>query len=141
MFKSFLEVLSQELGLVLCSFFAKSLRTNGSYVLSFPFDIQIKITEYGVVLLQRLFYTARKTIFPFSKCSEKMVFPKQMHWNVIFLALSGKMILLFPENLIIFFRRKMKDNHSQKNTWKYNIFCIFSKDDISFSDKYDITLL
>ena len=77
MFKSFLEVLSQELGLVLCSFFAKSLRTNGSYVLSFPFDMQIMIIEYSVFLLQRLFYTARKTIFPFSKCSEKMVFPKK----------------------------------------------------------------
>ena len=32
-------------------------------------------------------------------------------------------------------------NHDNNNTWKYNIFCIFGKDGISFSYKYDITLL
>ena len=41
---------------------------------------------------------------------------------MIFLVLSGKMIFLFPENIILFFRRKMKDDLSQKNTWKYDIF-------------------
>ena len=66
--------------------------------------------------------TAQKTIFSFSKCSEKMVFPKKLHWNMIFLVLSGKMIFLFPQNIILFFRRKMKDDLSQKNTWKYDIF-------------------
>ena len=67
--------------------------------------------------------TARKAIFPFSKCSEKMVFPKKLHWNMIFLVvLSGKMIFLFPENMILFFRQKMKDDLSQKNAWKYDIF-------------------
>ena len=50
----------------------------------------------------------------FFKCSEKMVFPKKSHWNMIFLVLSGKMIFLFPENMILFFRRKMKDNLYQK---------------------------
>ena len=51
----------------------------------------------------------------FFKCSEKMVFPKKLHWNMIFLVvLSGKMIFLFPENMILFFRRKMKDDLSQK---------------------------
>ena len=34
--------------------------------------------------------TARKTIFPFSKCFEKMIFPKKLHWNMIFLVLPGK---------------------------------------------------
>ena len=65
--------------------------------------------------------TARKTIFSFSKCSEKMVFPKILHWDMIFLVLSGKMIFLFPENIILFFRRKMKNDLSQKSTWKYDI--------------------
>ena len=60
--------------------------------------------------------TARKTIFSFSKCFEKMVFPKKSHWNMIFLVLSRKMILLFPENMILFFRHKRKDDLSQKNT-------------------------
>ena len=41
---------------------------------------------------------------------------------MIFLVLSGKMIFLFPENIILFFRRKMKDDLSQKNTRKYDIF-------------------
>ena len=51
-----------------------------------------------------------------------MVFPKKLRWNIIFLALSRKMILLFPENMILALRRKMKDDISQKNTWKFDIF-------------------
>ena len=39
--------------------------------------------------------------------------------------LSGKMIFIFPENIILFLRLKMKDILSQKNTWKYDIFCIY----------------
>ena len=41
---------------------------------------------------------------------------------MIFLVSSGKMIFLFSENVTLFFRRKMKDDLSQKNTWKYDIF-------------------
>ena len=40
---------------------------------------------------------------------------------MIYLALSGKMIFLFPKNIILFFRRKMKNDLSQENTWKYDI--------------------
>ena len=59
----------------------------------------------------------------FFKCSEKMIFPKKSHWNMISLVvLSGKMIFHFTENTILFFRRKMKDNLSQKMTWKYDVF-------------------
>ena len=53
-----------------------------------------------------------------------MVFPKKSYWNMILLALSGKMIFLLPENMILPLRRKMKDDLSQKkkkNTWKYDI--------------------
>ena len=57
---------------------------------------------------------ARKTIFPFSRCPEKVVFPKKLCWNMIFLAFLGKMIFLFPENMILYLRRKMKDDFSQK---------------------------
>ena len=51
---------------------------------------------------------------------------------MIFLILSGKMIFLFPEKTILFFRRKRKDDLSQKNTWKYVFFkgsekIVFSK--------------
>ena len=66
--------------------------------------------------------TAQKTVFSFSKSFEKMVFPKNLHWTMIFLVLSGKMIFLFPKNMILFFRHKRKDDLSQKNTWKFDIF-------------------
>ena len=45
----------------------------------------------------------------FSRCSEKIVFAKKSNWNMIFLVSSGKMIFLFPENMILFFRQKMND--------------------------------
>ena len=61
-------------------------------------------------------------MFSFSRRPEKMVFPKKLHWNMILLVLLGKMIFLFPEHLILHLRRKMKDDLSQKNTRKYNIF-------------------
>ena len=54
----------------------------------------------------------------FCKCSEKTVFPKILRWNMIFVVLSGNMVFLFPENMILFFRRKMKYHLSEKNTVK-----------------------
>ena len=41
---------------------------------------------------------------------------------VFLVLLSRKMIFLFLENIVLFFRRKMKDDLSEKNTWKYDIF-------------------
>ena len=66
--------------------------------------------------------TAQKTIFSFSRCPEKVVFPKTLYWNMISLVLSGEMIFLFPKNMILQLGREMKDDLSQKNTQKYNIF-------------------
>ena len=37
-----------------------------------------------------------------------MVFPKKPCWNKIFLVLSGKIMFLLPENMILHLRRKMK---------------------------------
>ena len=68
---------------------------------------------FKVVLISCLLFTARKNIFSFSKCFEKMIFPKISHWNMIFLV-SRRMILLFPGNMILFFRHKKKDDLSQK---------------------------
>ena len=48
------------------------------------------------------------------ECLESMVFPKQLHWNMIFLVASSRKIIFFPENMILFFRWKMKDDLSQK---------------------------
>ena len=44
-------------------------------------------------------YTARKNIFYFFKCSEKMLFPKKLGWNMIFLVLPGRWYFLFPKIL------------------------------------------
>ena len=68
-----------------------------------------------------------KTHIFFSKCSEKIVFPKKLHRNMILLILTGKMMFLFPENMISFFRQKMKGDLSLKNTWKYDVFFKFSE--------------
>ena len=46
---------------------------------------------------------------------------------MIFLVLSGKIMFLFPENMILHLRRKMKDDLSQKNTRKYDIFLNLSE--------------
>ena len=66
-------------------------------------------------------------VFPFFHCSEKMIFRKELHWNMIFLILSSKMTSLFPQNMIQFFKWKMKDDLSPKNTRKYGIFCKYSE--------------
>ena len=58
--------------------------------------------------------TARKTIISFSRRPEKMFFPKKSRWNIIFLVLSGKIIFIFPKNMILHLRRKMKNDLSQK---------------------------
>ena len=58
--------------------------------------------------------TAQKTIFSFSKCIEKMIFGKKLNWNMIFVVSSGKMIFLFPKNMILFVRWKMKDDLFEK---------------------------
>ena len=47
-----------------------------------------------------------------------------MHWNIIFFVLSGKMVFLFPETLILFFRWKMKDDLSQKILG--NMICLWN---------------
>ena len=44
-----------------------------------------------------------------------------------FLVLSRKIMFLFPENMILQHRRKMKDDLSQKITQKYDIFFKLSK--------------
>ena len=100
----------------------------------------------------------------FFKCSEKMVFLKNSYWNITFLAvLSGKIIFLFLENMILFFRRKSngssfskkkkkkkihgniifpsnapKGSSFQKKLHWNMIFLVLSGKMIFFSRKYDI---
>ena len=76
-----------------------------------------------MIFSNQIITTARKTVFSFSRRPEKMIFPKKLRWNMIFLVLSGKTMFLFPENMIWHLRRTMKDDISQKkNTRKYDIF-------------------
>ena len=52
---------------------------------------------------------------------------------MIFLVPSGKMIFLFPQNMILFYRRKIKEDLPQKKkqkkkkAWKYDIFFKYSE--------------
>ena len=56
---------------------------------------------------------------------------------MIFFVLLEK-IKFYPENIILFFRRKIVDGLTEKIHGN-NIVCIFHKDGISFCYKYDIT--
>ena len=72
---------------------------------------------------------------------------------IFLVVLSGKIIFLFPENMTLFFRRKMKDDLSQKIhgnmifssnarkdglakkvTLEYDLSCIIWKDGIVFPE-------
>ena len=82
---------------------------------------------------------------------------KKLCWNMIFLVLSGNMIFLFPENMILHLRRKMKDDLSEKihgnmifssnflKRWSFQkgprrhmIFLVLSAKMVFFSWKHDI---
>ena len=67
-----------------------------------------------------------KPYFIFRNVPRRSSFQKKLYWNMILLVLSKKTVFIFPE-MILFFRRKMKDDLSQKNTWKHYIFFKCSK--------------
>ena len=86
-----------------------------------------------------------------------MVLTKKLRWNMIFFVLSGKMIFLFSENMILHHRRKMKDDLSQKTPgnmifssnflkrWSFQkvlrrhmIFPVLSGKMVFFSRKHDL---
>ena len=49
---------------------------------------------------------------------------KKLHWNMIFLVLSGKMFFFLPEN--IFFRWSKNERwFFPRNTWKYDTFGMY----------------
>ena len=51
---------------------------------------------------------AWKAIFFFPNIPKRWSFQKKLHWNMILLILSRKIVFIFPENMILFFRRKRK---------------------------------
>ena len=98
--------------------------------------------------------TARKTIFSFSKFFERWSFQKNRTGIWSFLHYQERWFF-FPENMILFFRHKTKDDLSQKKNleiwyflqmfWKdslskklapeHDLFCNIWKDGIFFSQK------
>ena len=52
--------------------------------------------------------TTRKSIISCSRHPEKMVFPKKSRWNIIFLVLLGKIMLIFLKNMILTLAGKWK---------------------------------
>ena len=77
---------------------------------------------YPVKVPQYCFTLHGKPYFLFPDVLKRWSFQKKSWGNMIFLVLSGKIMFLFPENMIWHLRRKMKDDLSQKNTRKYDIF-------------------
>ena len=69
----------------------------------------------------------KKNIFSFSKCSDKIVFLKKIALEYDLSCIIRKDDILFPENLILFFRQKRKDDLPPKNTWKYDSFFKYSE--------------
>ena len=63
----------------------------------------------------------------FFKCSEKMIFPKKSHRNMIFSLSLGMMAFFSRENMIFFLRTENERWSFSKNTWKYDVFCMFGK--------------
>ena len=88
-----------------------------------PRNLFLVLNQKNWLWISRIIMSLKltKTILPFSRRPEKMVFPRKLHWIMIFLVLLGKMIFLFSKNMILFLRQIMKDDLSS-NTWKYNIF-------------------
>ena len=102
-----------------------------------------------------------KNIFSFSKCSEKIVFPKKPHWHMIFPVFSGYLVLsflyyqYFPSIIWSFilsrwyffflqiryypFVKKAKMDFSQNNTTESDISGIIEKDNIFILWKYGIS--
>ena len=71
--------------------------------------------SFGHLMEEPFRFNARNAIFSFSRRPEKMVFQKTLRWNMIFLVLLGKMILLLLRKYDLNPRPKMNDDLSQKN--------------------------
>ena len=94
------------------------IRTNGKFSVCLGLKVFTKSSKIDVCMHKRTKWVTIK-----------------MYFHVL-----SEEIFIFPENMTLLFRWKMKDHLPQKNTWKYISF-ISCKDGISFSYKYDITFL
>ena len=59
-----------------------------------------------------VFTLHEKPYFLYPDVLKRWFFQKKLQWNMIFLVSSGKIIFLFPENIILHVGRKMKDDLS-----------------------------
>ena len=75
------------------------------------------------------YYTTQKTILTFSKCSEKLIFPKNRtriwsFWYHHHSCIHGNMtfsVFIFPTNMKLRFCQKSKDDILSQNTFKDDI--------------------
>ena len=98
--------------------------------------LRLWVTIYTFLKLKRhkrphIGHCAENHIF-FFQTSWKMVFPKKSRWNLVFLVLSGKMIFLFSENMILPPDGKwkmifLKKIYVLKKKFKYSEKMVFSK--------------
>ena len=70
-------------------------------------------------------FTVRKTIFYFSKYSKTIVFSKNIALEYDLSCIIRREGFFSPENMILFFRQKMKDRLSQK-IQRSMIFSVYS---------------
>ena len=79
-----------------------------------------------------------KSYFCFSRRPEKIVFPNNSRWNVNFFVLSGKMIFLFPENMILPPDGKWRMIFLKKYTEIWYFLQMFWKDGLFEKDRAGI---
>ena len=80
----------------------------------------------NIYLFEKIFWaitiTARKTRIYFSNCFEKMVFPIKIGLEYDLSCIIRKDDIPFSRKYDLILQRQRKDDLSQKNTWKYEIF-------------------
>ena len=99
--------------------------------------------------LKMIFHWNNTWKYIFCKCSEKMVFPEKIaleyHLPCIIRKDDNFSMNLWTYSSDgrwkIIFLKKKKRKKEKKNACKHDILLIFGKNGISFSYKYDITLL
>ena len=79
-----------------------------------------KLLKFVCQIKQQALY--EKPYFPFPNVLKRLFFQKNRTGIWFSLYHQERWYFFFPENMILFFRRKIKDDLSQKNAWKYDIF-------------------
>ena len=95
---------------------------SGKMIFLFPENMILPLDgKWKVIFLKKVH---EHTIFSSNVLKKwRWSFQKGLHWDMIFLVLSGKMVF-FPENMISFRWAESERWSFSRNTWKYDIFCV-----------------